>query len=128
MKIDHVAIYVNNLEKTKKFYVKYFQAKTNEKYHNKNTGLQTYFLSFPDSETRLEIMTRPGLSARENKAMNEGFIHLAFSVGSKGKVDELTEKLVKDGYKCLSGPRTTGDGYYESVVEDCEGNFIEITE
>jgi len=128
MKIDHVAIYVNNLEKTKEFYVKYFQAKTNEKYHNKNTGLQTYFLSFPDSETRLEIMTRPELSGREDRAMNEGFIHLAFSVGSKEKVDELTERLVKDGFRCLSGPRTTGDGYYESVVEDCEGNLLEITE
>ena len=128
MKIDHVAIYVNNLEKTKEFYVKYFQAKANEKYHNKKTGLQTYFLSFPDSGTRLEIMTRPGLSVREDKSMNEGFIHLAFSVGSKEKVDELTERLVKDGFRCLSGPRTTGDGYYESVVEDCEGNLIEITE
>jgi glyoxalase family protein len=128
MKIDHVAIYVNNLEKTKEFYVKYFQAKANEKYHNKNTGLQTYFLSFPDSETRLEIMTRPELSARKDRVMNEGFIHLAFSVGSKEKVDELTEGLVKDGFRCLSGPRTTGDGYYESVVEDCEGNLLEITE
>ena len=127
MKIDHVAIYVNNLEKTKEFYVKYFQAKTNEKYHNKNTGLQTYFLSFPDSETRLEIMTRPELSAREDKTMNEGFIHLAFSVGSKEKVDELTERLVKDGFRCLSGPRTTGDGYYESCIVGIEGNQIEIT-
>ena len=108
--------------------MKYYQAKTNEKYHNKNTGLQTYFLSFPDSETRLEIMTRPELSVREDKSMNEGFIHLAFSVGSKEKVDELTERLVKDGFRCLSGPRTTGDGYYESVVEDCEGNLLEITE
>ena len=128
MKINHVAIYVNNLEKTKEFYVKYFQANANEKYHNKNTGLQTYFLSFPDSGTRLEIMTRSGLSVREDKSMNEGFIHLAFSVGSKEKVDELTERLVKDGFRCLSGPRTTGDGYYESVVEDCEGNLLEITE
>ena len=128
MKINHVAIYVNNLEKTKEFYTKYFQAKSNQKYHNKNTGLQTYFLSFPDSEVRLEIMTRSELSTRKDKIMNEGFIHLAFSVGSKEKVDELTERLIKDGYRCLSGPRTTGDGYYESVVEDCEGNLIEITE
>lgn len=128
MKINHVAIYVKDLEKTREFYEKYFEAKANEKYHNKNTGLQTYFLSFPDSGTSLEIMTRPGLSVREDKSMNEGFIHLAFSVGSKEKVDELTERLVKDGFRCLSGPRTTGDGYYESVVEDCEGNLIEITE
>jgi glyoxalase family protein len=128
MKINHVAIYVNDLEKTKEFYTKYFQARANQKYHNKNTGLQTYFLSFPDSEVRLEIMTRPELSTRKDKIMNEGFIHLAFSVGSKEKVDELTERLIKDGYSCLSGPRTTGDGYYESVIEDCEGNLIEITE
>ena len=128
MKINHVAIYVKDLEKTREFYEKYFEAKANEKYHNKKIGLQTYFLSFPDSGTRLEIMTRPGLSVREDKSMNEGFIHLAFSVGSKEKVDELTERLVKDGFRCLSGPRTTGDGYYESVVEDCEGNLLEITE
>ena len=127
MKINHVAIYVNNLEKTKEFYVKYFQAKANEKYHNKKTGLQTYFLSFPESDTRLEIMTRPDLSAREDRAMNEGFIHLAFSVGSKEKVDELTEGLVKDGFRCLSGPRTTGDGYYESCIVAIEENQIEIT-
>ncbi len=128
MRINHVAIYVNDLEKAKEFYTKYFQARANQKYHNKNTGLQTYFLSFPDSEVRLEIMTRPELSTRKDKIMNEGFIHLAFSVGSKEKVDELTERLIKDGYSCLSGPRTTGDGYYESVIEDCEGNLIEITE
>ena len=127
MKINHVAIYVNNLEKTKEFYVKYFQAKANEKYHNKKTGLQTYFLSFPDSEIRLEIMTRPDLSARKDRVMNEGFIHLAFSVGSKEKVDELTEILKEDGYEVVSGPRTTGDGYYESCIVGIEGNQIEIT-
>ena len=128
MKINHVAIYVKDLEKTREFYEKYFKAKANEKYHNKNTGLQTYFLSFPDSEVRLEIMSRPELLERNDKIMNEGFIHLAFSVGNKEKVDKLTKRLVNDGFRCLSGPRTTGDGYYESVVEDCEGNLIEITE
>ena len=128
MKINHVAIYVKDLEKTREFYEKYFEAKANEKYHNKNTGLQTYFLTFPDSEARLEIMSRPELSERNDKIMNEGFIHLAFSVGNKENVDKLTKRLVNDGFRCLSGPRTTGDGYYESGVEDCEGNLIEITE
>ena len=128
MKINHVAIYIKDLEKTRGFYEKYFEARANEKYHNKNTGLQTYFLSFPDSEVRLEIMSRPELSERNDKIMNEGFIHLAFSVGNKENVDKLTKRLVNDGFRCLSGPRTTGDGYYESVVEDCEGNLIEITE
>ena len=102
MKINHVAIYVKDLEKTKEFYEKYFEA-------------------------RLEIMSRPELSERNDKIMNEGFIHLAFSVGNKENVDKLTKRLVNDGFRCLSGPRTTGDGYYESVIEDCEGNLIEIT-
>ena len=128
MKINHVAIYVKDLEKMRKFYEKYFEAKANEKYHNKNTGLQTYFLSFPNSEARLEIMARPELLERNNKITSEGFIHLAFSIGNKENVDKLTKRLVNDGFRCLSGPRTTGDGYYESVVQDCEGNLIEITE
>ena len=128
MKINHVAIYVKDLEKTREFYEKYFEAKANEKYYNKNTGLQTYFLTFPNSEARLEIMSRPELSERNDKIMSEGFIHVAFSVGNKENVDKLTQRLVNDGFRCWSGPRTTGDGYYESVVEDCEGNLIEITE
>ena len=128
MKINHVAIYVKNLEKTREFYEKYFEARANEKYYNKNTGLQTYFLTFPDGKVRLEIMSRPELLERNDKIMNEGFIHLAFSVGNKENVDKLTKRLVNDGFRCLSGPRTTGDGYYEGVVEDCEGNLIEITE
>ena len=110
MKINHIALYTNDLERIREFYEKYFGAKANTKYHNKNTGLQTYFLGFEGSDTRLEIMTRPEIST-----------------GSDSEVDRLTEMLVKDGYKCLSGPRTTGDGYYESVIEDPDGNLIEIT-
>ena len=128
MKINHMALYTEDLEKSKEFYEKYFEAKANNKYHNVKTGLQTYFLSFPESDVRLEIMTRPDLSGRNDRIMNVGFIHLAFSTGSKEKVDSLTGKLIEDGFKCLSGPRTTGDGYYESVVEDPDGNLIEITE
>lgn len=127
MKINHIALYTNDLEKMREFYEKYFGAKTDTKYHNKNTGLQTYFLSFDGNDIRLEIMTRPEITKRKEKIMNEGFIHLAFSTGSDEEVDRLTETLVKDGYRCLSEPRTTGDGYYESVVEDPDGNLIEIT-
>ena len=127
MKINHIALYTNDLERIREFYEKYFGAKANTKYHNKNTGLQTYFLGFEGSDTRLEIMTRPEISQREERTVNEGFIHLAFSTGSDSEVDRLTEMLVKDGYKCPSGPRTTGDGYYESVIEDPDGNLIEIT-
>ena len=98
------------------------------KYRNLKTGLQTYFLSFPNSDVKLEIMSRPELTDREDKIMNMGFIHIAFSVGDAKNVDSLTKKLTNAGFKCLSGPRTTGDGYYESVVEDVDGNLIEITE
>lgn len=127
MKIDHIALYTADLEASRAFYERWFSAQANDKYHNPNTGLQTYFLRFPGSDTRLEIMTRPHLSARADRVMNQGFIHLAFAVGSREKVDSLTAALVGAGHPCLSGPRTTGDGYYESVVADPDGNLIEIT-
>jgi len=126
MKIDHIALYVKDLEVSKSFYETYFGAKSNELYHNPKTGLHTYFLTF-ESGARLEIMWRPNLSERLDKVMNEGFIHFAFSVGSKEDVDALTLKMIDEGYICSSAPRTTGDGYYESVILDPDGNMIEIT-
>lgn len=126
MKIEHIAMYVDDLEKTKEFFIKYFNAKSNGLYHNKNTDFKSYFLSF-DEGTRLEIMTRPVLQDEEKFLQRTGFIHLAFSLGSKEKVDELTAILKADGFEILSGPRTTGDGYYESCVLDIEGNQIELT-
>lgn len=126
MRIEHIAMYVNDLEVMKDFYIKYFGAKSNNKYHNISTGLETYFLTFND-ETRLEIMTRPNIETKEKSHIQSGYIHLAFSVGSKIKVDELTNNLHNQGYKVISGPRTTGDGYYESCVLDPENNQIEIT-
>ena len=126
MKIDHIALYVKNLEVSKTFYETFFGAKSNELYHNPKTGLHTYFLSF-DSGARLEIMWRPNLSKPLDKVTSEGFIHFAFSVGSKEAVDALTQKIIDEGYICFSAPRTTGDGYYESVILDPDGNMIEIT-
>ena len=126
MKIDHIALYVKDLEVSKAFYETFFGAKSNELYHNPKTDLHTYFLSF-DSGARLEIMWRPNLSERLDKIMNEGLIHFAFSVGSKEAVDALTQKIVNEGYECFSAPRTTGDGYYESVILDPDGNMVEIT-
>lgn len=125
MRIEHIAMYVSDLENTKDFYVRFFGAKTNEKYHNFLTGLETYFLTFDDN-TRLEIMTRPEVKASEKSLTQSGYIHLAFSVGSKEKVDKLTKELENAGYKVISGPRTTGDGYYESCVLGPENNQIEI--
>lgn len=126
MRIEHVAMYVNDLSKTKEFFEKYFNAKSNEGYHNKNTDFKSYFLTFDDG-ARLEIMNRPNMEDKEKCLVQTGFIHLAFSVGSKEKVDDLTCKLVRDGYNLISGPRTTGDGYYESCIVAIEGNQIEIT-
>lgn len=127
MKIEHVAMYVNDLEKTREFFVKYFGAKSNEGYHNPKKKFRSYFLSF-DGEARLEIMNKADQIDSEKNLAVTGFIHLAFSVGSKDKVDELTARLKSDGYEVISEPRTTGDGYYESCILDFEGNQIEITE
>ena len=127
MKINHAAVFVEDLEVIKDFYKQYFGAKENDKYHNPHTGLETYFLSF-DGDVRLEIMKRPDLKENEKNLFQLGYAHLAFSVGSKEKVDELTSRLEKDGYTVLSGPRTTGDGYYESCILDPENNQIEIVE
>lgn len=128
MKIEHIAFWVNDLEKIKSFYEKYFGAVSNEKYHNPRKGFQSYFLSF-DNGCRLEIMNRPDIQEREGSYESQklGIIHLAFSTGSREKVNELTEVLRKDGYKIVGEPRTTGDGYYESVILDPENNIIEIT-
>lgn len=127
MKIEHVAMYVNDLEKARNFFVKYFGAKSNEGYHNPKKQFRSYFLSF-DGEARLEIMNKAEQVDSEKNLAATGFIHLAFSVGGKEKVDDLTAQLKSDGYEVISDPRTTGDGYYESCILDFEGNQIEITE
>ena len=126
MKIEHVAMYVNDLQKAKLFFEKYLPAKSNEGYHNVKTDFRSYFLSFDDG-ARLEIMNKPIMADLDKDLNRTGFIHVAFSVGSKEKVDSLTSELKKDGYEVVSGPRTTGDGYYESCVVVFEGNQIEIT-
>lgn len=127
MWIEHIAMYVNDIEKTKEFFVKYFNATSNEGYHNPNTDFRSYFLSFDDG-ARLEIMNRPQMKDEEKTLNRTGYIHIAFSLGSKKQVDDLTERLRNDGFSVVSGPRTTGDGYYESCIIGIEGNQIEITE
>ena len=126
MKIEHAAIYFNDLEGAKNFFIKYFGAKSNDMYHNPRTNFKSYFLSFDDG-ARLEIMNKPELEDAVKTLNRTGFIHLAFSVGSKENVDALTATLKNDGYEVISGPRTTGDGYYESCVVAFENNQIEIT-
>ena len=126
MKIEHVAMYVNNLEAARDFFVKYFGGKSNDGYHNPNTDFRSYFVTFEDG-ARLEIMKKPVMDDLDKPLNRTGFIHLAFSVGSKEAVDELTARMKSDGYEVVSGPRTTGDGYYESCIVGIEGNQIEIT-
>lgn len=126
MKIDHIAMYVKDLEGTKQFFERYLDAVANNLYHNEKTGFRSYFLTFDDG-ARLEIMNRTDLENAEKTLQRAGYIHIAFSVGSKERVDFLTAQLKQDGYQVISGPRTTGDGYYESCIVAIEDNQIEIT-
>lgn len=126
MKIEHIAMYVNDLESAKEFFIKYFDAVPNNEYHNLKTNFRSYFLSFNDG-ARLELMNKPNMLDCEKDVSRTGYIHIAFSLGSADKVDKLTAKLLSDGYEVISGPRTTGDGYYESSVICFEGNQIELT-
>ena len=126
MRIEHIAMYVKDLEAARDFFVKYLDGKSNDGYHNKNTDFRSYFISFDDG-ARIEIMNKPGLDDQIKELNRTGYKHIAFSVGSKEKVDELTEKIKNAGYDVISGPRTTGDGYYESCIVGIEGNQIELT-
>ena len=127
IRIEHLALYVNDLEAARAFFIKYFHAVSGEKYHNKNTDFSSYFLSFSDG-SRLELMTKPGLHDVQKDPDRTGYIHLAFSLGSRAAVDTLTETMKQDGCQVLRGPRITGDGYYESCLVGFEGNLIELTE
>ena len=128
MKIEHLAIWVSDLEKMKMFYEKYFSAEAGQQYHNPNKNFYSYFLSFEEG-CRLELMQKSSIPENQNDVQQQylGLIHFAISVGSKERVDTLTEQLRADGYAVVGEPRTTGDGYYESVILDPENNRIEIT-
>lgn len=126
MKIEHIAMYVNDLEAAKEFFIKYFDAKANDGYHNVKTDFRSYFLSF-EGGSRLEIMNKPALEDPEKTLNRTGCIHIAFSLGSEEEVDKLTKRLADDGYAVINGPRTTGDGYYESCIVAIEDNQLELT-
>lgn len=128
MYIEHLAIWVKELEGMRHFYETYFQATSNEKYRNNTKEFESYFLSF-DQGPRLELMNMPSVPDSLDDVMKQftGLIHFAVSVGSNEEVDQLTDKLRADGYQVVGEPRTTGDGYYESVILDPEGNRVEIT-
>ena len=126
MKIEHAAVYVRALEGTRAFFQTYFGAVSGPLYQNPTTGFSSYFLTFEEG-SRLELMTLPRLEMGEGAGLRTGYAHLALSVGSREAVDQLTGRLRQAGYPVLSGPRTTGDGYYESCIAGAEGLRIEIT-
>ena len=128
MYIEHLAIWCRDLETMKDFYIKYFHGVPNNKYHNPNKQFSSYFLSF-EKGPRIELMQMPNIPGNLNDVMVQfmGLIHFAVSVSSEEKVNTLTERLRVDGFTVVGEPRTTGDGYYESVILDPEGNRIEIT-
>jgi lactoylglutathione lyase len=128
VKIEHVAIWCQDLESLRRFYETYFGARSNLKYANQAKGFESYFLNF-ESGARMELMRRPSIPATTDDPRRQaaGLTHLAFSVGSEERVDALTAALASAGYEVLDGPRRTGDGYYESVVLDPEKNRIELT-
>jgi len=128
MKIEHVAIWTNQLEEMKTFYTAFFQAVPNERYCNPKKSFSSYFLSF-ENGARLELMHMPDIPGNKNDVMDQsiGFIHMAISTGSKEKVDALTEAIRAAGYPVIGEPRWTGDGYYESVILDPDSNRLELT-
>lgn len=127
MRIDHVALYCIDLEAMRSFFVRHFGCKSNALYHNPRTGLRTYILTLPDGEARIEIMARPEVTEPAAEQMRAGYIHLSIAVGSRQAVEGKTRELGAAGYACISGPRVTGDGYYESCIVGPEGILIEIT-
>ncbi|MBP3228789.1 MAG: VOC family protein [Bacteroidaceae bacterium] len=138
MHIEHVALNVRDLEAAKDFFCKYFRAEAATPYHNPRTGLRSYFLTFPDGGARLELMTWPAMPAegfapdadgRLRQQLHAlGYTHLCLSVGSHKAVDEMTARLLADGYRHVSGPRTTGEGYYESCILLEDGVELELTD
>jgi lactoylglutathione lyase len=128
MRIEHIAIWTHHLEQMKEFYEKYFQARAGNKYQNVAKQFESYFLYF-SSGAQLELMSRLGISETRSKAEEQftGLTHVCFACGSEKNLDELTERIRNDGYRVVNGPRHTGDGYYESVILDPDGNRIEIT-
>lgn len=126
MKVEHIALYVEDLEAARVFFMKYLGASSNAGYHNQKTDFRSYFLTFDDG-ARLELMHKPDMTDMPKTPSRTGYAHIAFGVGSRERVDALTAELRAAGYEVVSGPRITGDGYYESCIAVIEGNLIEIT-
>ena len=128
MRIEHIALWTNDLERCLRFYETYFGARAGSRYANQKKGFESCFLEF-DEGARMEIMTTTSLDVLSIApgAQRMGLTHFAVSLGSEQRVDDLTRRLKVDGFTVVDGPRRTGDGYYESVVLDPDGNRVEMT-
>ncbi|MGD1961578.1 MAG: VOC family protein [Fulvivirga sp.] len=129
MIIEHIAIWTKDLEKLKNYYSKYFHGTVNDKYRNHKNGFESYFLTF-ESGARLELMKMSTVPENKNDTVTQqhlGIIHFAFGVDTKEEVDHKANKLKAAGFQILSGPRTTGDGYYEFETLDPDNNRVEVT-
>ena len=125
MKIGHIAIWTKDLEALKEFYTHYFGGVSNEKYINPVTKFESFFISF-ETGAKLELMRKPSIDKQRAHEESIGLTHIAFTLGSKEAVLSLTETLRSEGFRIVGEPRTSGDGYFESVVLDAEGNRIEL--
>jgi lactoylglutathione lyase len=127
MILEHVAIWTDQLEKLREFYIKYFSGVSNVKYVNEKKGFESYFIHF-QSGARLELMSRPGIPVNLNNPRDQykGIIHLAFGLATMDEVDEKCKELRAAGFPILSGPRRTGDGYYEFETMDPDNNRLEV--
>jgi lactoylglutathione lyase len=128
MKLEHIAIWTDNVELLRNYYVSFFEGQSNEMYINPKTQFQSYFISF-ESGARLEIMSMPNIPENTNDTINaqhKGIIHIAFSVATKQEVDAKAALLQANGFELLNGPRVTGDGYYEFVTLDPDMNRLEV--
>lgn len=125
--LHHVALWVADLERARAFYADVLGGRAGEPYHNARTGFRSYFVSYGPG-ARVELMSRADVGAADPSVPVLGFAHVALSVGSRAAVDACIAALERAGVAVASRPRQTGDGYYEAVVLDPEGNRVEITE
>lgn len=128
MRIDHFAIWCDDIEQMRTFYTTYFGCTSNDQYRNPSKHYTSYFLTLGSGDARIELMNRPDITEEVSKrGFVKGIAHFDIEVGDQNCVDTLTERLRKDGYTIASQPRHTGDGYYEAGILDPEGNYVEIS-
>lgn len=124
MKIEHIAIWVNNIDEMIDFYTHFFNGIAGNRYHNVLKGFESCFVSF-EKGPRIELMKQKDVVS-DQMPVHTGYAHISFQLGSRSEVDTFIRNLLKNNVPVVDGPRVTGDGYYEAVILDPEKNRIEI--